>query len=347
MEIFPRSPHQTSSYILLARTGSHDQYRSQARSTIHEIKESPLNIWANQAYLNKRVVEDWHLVKKNPEWYHSIECFIIQMINLTFILDNISNRAGIQILMCLISKSVPCHLLALNVKKFFLYQDVLDLVRNGFTEEKSFRQDLEGNYANGTIMRGWLWSIMLIPLSSLSLLYKNAFRVSHWSSEPFCAFGGLLWLWWPKWTINKLRRDDIYPREYVTMRTQRPYLGPQQNRMFFLRFLMRHAHCWCLNILLKKCLNLEKHIHITSYHEIAPSNLTVFKLPESVPTGLLHKETWVGCGLMWALQGCRLVGTVFVQGLRSPQITSMSRAINHEWKLGGGSKMPERVFGEP
>lgn len=69
------------------------------------------------------------------------------MINLTFVLDNVSSRSGIQIFTCLIPKSVPGHLLALNVK-FFLYQDVVDLVMNGFTEEKYFRHGLEGNYTN-------------------------------------------------------------------------------------------------------------------------------------------------------------------------------------------------------
>ena len=69
------------------------------------------------------------------------------MINLTFISDNVSSRSGIQIFICLIPKSVPCHLLALNVK-FFLYQDVVGLVMNGFTEEKYFRHGLEGNYTN-------------------------------------------------------------------------------------------------------------------------------------------------------------------------------------------------------
>lgn len=63
---------------------------------------------------------------------------------MTFILDNVNSRSEIQILVCLIPKSVPCHLLALNVKRFFLYQNVVDLVRKGFADEKYFRHGLEG-----------------------------------------------------------------------------------------------------------------------------------------------------------------------------------------------------------
>lgn len=65
------------------------------------------------------------------------------MIYLTFILDNVNSRSEIQILICLIPKSVQCHLLALNVKSF-LYQNVVDLVKKGFAEEKYFRHGLEG-----------------------------------------------------------------------------------------------------------------------------------------------------------------------------------------------------------
>ena len=69
------------------------------------------------------------------------------MINLTFVSDNVSNRSGIQIFICLILKSVSWYLLALNVK-FFLIQDVVDLVRNGFIEEKYLRHGLERNNTN-------------------------------------------------------------------------------------------------------------------------------------------------------------------------------------------------------
>lgn len=66
------------------------------------------------------------------------------MIKLTFILDKVNRRSGIHRVICLIPKPIQCHLLALNVKKFFLDQDVVDLV----TEEKYFRQHLEGNNTN-------------------------------------------------------------------------------------------------------------------------------------------------------------------------------------------------------
>lgn len=66
------------------------------------------------------------------------------MIYLTFIWGNVNSRSEIQILICLIPKSVQCHLLTLNVKKFFLYQNVVGLVKKGFAEEKHFRHGLEG-----------------------------------------------------------------------------------------------------------------------------------------------------------------------------------------------------------
>ena len=69
------------------------------------------------------------------------------MIILTFISDNVSNRSGIQIFICFILKSVSWYLLALNVK-FFLIQDVVDLVRNGFIEETFLRHGLERNNTN-------------------------------------------------------------------------------------------------------------------------------------------------------------------------------------------------------
>ena len=69
------------------------------------------------------------------------------MIILTFISDNVSNRSGIQIFIYLIIKSVSWYLLALNVK-FFLIQDVVDLVRNGFIEETFLRHGLERNNTN-------------------------------------------------------------------------------------------------------------------------------------------------------------------------------------------------------
>lgn len=69
------------------------------------------------------------------------------MIILTFISDNVSNRSGIQIFICFILKSVSWYLLALNVK-FFLIQDVVDLVRNGSIEETFLRHGLERNNTN-------------------------------------------------------------------------------------------------------------------------------------------------------------------------------------------------------
>lgn len=99
-------------------------------------------------------------------------------------------------------------------------------------------------------MRGWLWEVVLIAPYWLSRCIKMIFYVSYWSSEHLSPFWGLLLLlWWPKWTKNKPRWDNIYPRENAKMWTQRPWLGPQQNGMLPLRFLVRHAYCWCLNIL--------------------------------------------------------------------------------------------------
>lgn len=61
---------------------------------------------------------------------------------MTFILGNVNSRSEIQILICLFAKSVQCHLL--DVKTFFLFQNVVDLVRKGFVEEEHFRHGFEG-----------------------------------------------------------------------------------------------------------------------------------------------------------------------------------------------------------
>lgn len=46
-------------------------------------------------------MKDWPLVKKKkkkkPNGYHSTDSVIIQMVNLTFVLDQVGSRSGIQI----------------------------------------------------------------------------------------------------------------------------------------------------------------------------------------------------------------------------------------------------------